>query len=76
MSPKLKNHENITKFDFIRHFMTKWQMSEHPLERKIKDWLGARPSFSTQFCTDTMRGELVDFFKKNDLSHGVVIYYL
>ena len=47
-------------------------MSEHPLERKIKDWLGSRPSFSTQFCTDTMRGELVDYFKNNDLSQDDV----
>ena len=47
-------------------------MSEHPLERKIKDWLGAAPTFSTQFCTDTMRAELVEYFKSNDLSQDDV----
>ena len=51
-------------------------MSEHPLERKIKDWLGSRPTFSTQFCTDSMRDELVDYFKSNDLSYGVLVYVL
>ena len=68
----IKNHENVTKFDFIRHFMTKWRMSEHPLERKIKDWLGPEASFSTQFCTDQMRLELVEFYRENNLSQDDV----
>ena len=40
-------------------------MSEHPLQRKMKLWLGKKPSFSAEFITDSMKRELVEYYNEN-----------
>ena len=46
-----ENNDEITKTAFLRHFSEKWHMSEHPLLRRLEEWIGKDYTFSTEYCT-------------------------
>ena len=60
-----ENSQEITKTAFLRHFSEKWHMSEHPLLRRLEEWIGKNYSFSTEYCTAKMTQEMLVFYLEN-----------
>ena len=56
---------DMTKTAFIRHFASKWNMSEHPLQARLKNWLGDGAQFTTEYMTENMKQELVEYYNAN-----------
>ena len=59
-----ENKDEMTKTAFLRHFAKKWNMSEHPLQARLKMWIG-KTAFSTEYLTETMKNELLDYYQAN-----------
>ena len=55
-------------------------MSEHPLLRRLEEWIGKSYSFSTEYCTAKMTKEMLVFYLENraELTEDEVMgaYYL
>ena len=60
-----ENNQEITKTAFLRYFSEKWHMSEHPLLRRLEEWIGKNYSFSTEYCTAKMTKEMLVFYLEN-----------
>ena len=54
-----ENNDEITKTAFLRHFSEKWHMSEHPLLRRLEEWIGKDYTFSTEYCTAKMTRQML-----------------
>ena len=55
----------MTRLEFYRHFMKKWNMSEHPLASRLQSWVGDNVQFATEFFTENRKAELIDFYNEN-----------
>ena len=59
------NKEKMTRLEFYRHFMKKWNMSEHPLASRLQTWVGDNVQFATEFFTENRKAELIEFYNEN-----------